>query len=320
MRTLICILACAGALAAQQTVTGFVDTSLRYDMDPEALGFAVDQLELDVERVQAENLLLRGDLDFVDDGAGGWSAAVEQAYIRLGLGLPLEATLVAGRFNAPIGFESLDAPDMFQYSHALVFDYGLPVNFTGARLDLALPAELDLKLILANGWDNNTDADMEKTFAGRLGRPFGDFGIGFSWIADAEVNGDDSQLVLDVDATWVHDTWRVGVEYNMGTTTVADQDLGWSGLLLMCHKDFSDRLGLTLRYDSFDDSDNLRLGETQGVVRTGITIAPTFVLGEKLGAVIEYRMDTVDEKIWVDGDGAPTDASSVLAFELTCGF
>jgi hypothetical protein len=182
--------------------------------------------------------------------AGGWSAAVEQAYIRLGLDLPLEATLVAGRFNAPIGFESLDAPDMFQYSHALVFDYGLPVNFTGARLDLALPAELDLKLILANGWDNNTDADMEKTFAGRLGRPFGDFGIGFSWIADAEVNGDDSQLVLDVDATWVHGTWRVGVEYNMGTTTVADQDLGWSGLLLMCHKDFSDRLGLTLRYDS----------------------------------------------------------------------
>lgn len=312
------LLLISGPVLAQVPVSGFVDSSMRYELDPESLGFSVDQVELDLQRMENENLLLRADLDFGDDGLGGWTAAVEQAFLRLDM--PGPATLVAGRFNAPIGFESLDAPDMFQYSHALVFDYGLPVNFTGARLDVALPAELDLKLILANGWDNNTDTDMEKTFAGRLGRQFGEFGVGFSWIADAEVNGDDSQRVLDVDATWVHDSWRVGAEYNMGTTTVADQDLGWSGMLLMCHKDFSEKMGLTLRFDRFDDADNLRFGEAMGVVRTAFTVAPTFVLGERLGAVLEYRMDTVDEEVWTDGDGNATDAASALTFELTCGF
>jgi hypothetical protein len=294
---------------------------MRYELDPESLGFSVDQVEVDLQRMENENLLLRADLDFGDDGLGGWTAAVEQAFLRLDLGLPVPTTLVAGRFNAPIGFESLDAPDMFQYSHALVFDYGLPVNFTGARLDVTLPAELDLKLILANGWDNNTDTDMEKTFAGRLGRQFGEFGIGFSWIADAEVNGDDSQLVLDVDATWVHGTWRVGAEYNMGTTTVAGPGPGLERHAADVPQGLQREAGLTLRFDRFDDADNLRFGEALGVVRTAFTVAPTFVLGERLGAVLEYRMDTLlTRRSGLDGDGNATDAASALTFELTCGF
>ncbi len=330
MRSALSLLLTCGPLLAQVPVSGFVDSSMRYELDPESLGFSVDQVELDLQRTENGNLLLRTDLDFGDDGLGGWAATVEQAFLRLDL--PVPAALMAGRFNAPIGFESLDAPDMFQYSHALVFDYGLPVNFTGARLDVTLPAELDLKLILANGWDNNTDSDMEKTFAGRLGGQFGELGLGVSWIADAEVNGDDSQLVFDADATWVHGALRMGAEYNTGTTSTAGgQDLGWSGVMLMGHYDITEKVGLTLRFDHFDDGDNLRLGEffadttatdtlAQGLVRTAFTIAPTFVLGERLGAVIEYRMDTIDNKAWIDDDEKPTDISSSITFELTCGF
>ena len=46
--------------------------------------------------------------------------------------------LTFGKFNAPIGFELLDAPDMYQYSHSLVFSRGLPTNLTGAMLAMDL--------------------------------------------------------------------------------------------------------------------------------------------------------------------------------------
>ncbi|MCH7859583.1 MAG: hypothetical protein IID14_07795 [Candidatus Marinimicrobia bacterium] len=35
------------------------------------------------------------------------------------------------KFSASIRFELLDAPDMYQYSHSLVFDDALPTNLRG---------------------------------------------------------------------------------------------------------------------------------------------------------------------------------------------
>ncbi|MCB9474476.1 MAG: outer membrane beta-barrel protein [Candidatus Delongbacteria bacterium] len=330
MRNLLLLSLCAGSALAQVDLSGFVDASLRYDADPRALAFSTDQVELDLVRQSDDGVLLRADLDFSDDGAGGWAAAVEQGYLSLGLPGSWDARLSLGRFNAPIGFESLDAPDMYQYSHSLVFDYGLPTNFTGARTDLQLRPGLDLVLILANSWDANTETDMEKTFAGRLGGQLGDFSGGFSWIADPEVTGDDGQLVLDLDARWEHGAWLLGLEVNTGSyTDAAGNDGSWTGFLLMSHWTINETLGLTLRVDQFDDADMLRLGEAfidpvsgaiSGVTRSSLTIAPTFTLGEKLGAVLEFRLDSVDQKIWLDEDGAATDSRFAIAAEMTYGF
>lgn len=321
MHNILMALLIAGSAAAQVELSGFVDASAKYDMDPQAFGFSVDQVELDLQRDGDDGVLLRADLDFGDDGMGGWMVELEQAFLTVDLPLPLATQLSFGRFNAPFGFEALDAPDMYQYSHALVFDFGLMDNFTGLKADIALSPMLDLALILGNSWDANTETDMEKTFAGRLGASLGDLGIGLSWIADAEVNGDDSQLVWDIDASYTLESWLFGAEYNMGTYTDAtDTDFSWSGMLLMAHYDFNDWMGLTLRYDMFNDEDNLRMGESMAVSRTAITIAPTFVLGENMGALIEYRMDTVDEEVWTDGDGNATDSASFVAFEITYGF
>ena len=328
MRTALMSLLLAGSALAQVSITGFVDASVGYCPDPKELGFSMDQVEVDLIRESEDGVILRADLEFVDDGMGAWDAAVEQGFLRLELPLPVESQLSFGRFNAPIGFECIDAPDMYQYSHARVFDFGLPGNYTGAMVDLALTPQLDLALILANSWDENTETNMEKTFGGRLGAAFGDLGVGLSWAADPEVNADDSQIVWDLDLSYNMNAWTFGAEYNMGTyTDAAEEDYSWSGFLVMAHYDFNDFMGLTLRYDMFDDGDNVRIdelgagmAEDAGFVYSAITVAPTFVLGENMGALIEFRMDSVDEEIWMDDDGAATDSKFSMAAELTYTF
>ncbi len=355
MRTALMTMLLAGSALAQVNINGFVDASVGYCPDPQELGFSMDQVELDITRTNDNGLTLRADLEFVDDGEGGWDAAVEQGFMNLALPLPVESKLTFGRFNAPIGFECLDAPDMYQYSHALVFDYGLPTNYTGGMLDLALTPQLNLALILANAWDANTETDMEKTFGGRLSASFGDLNIGLSWIVDPElqsseimidpedgseveiVTEDNSQTVFDIDVAYTMNALTLGAEYNMGTyTDAADEDYSWSGFLVMGHYDFNDFMGLTLRYDMFDDGDNVRVDPNEvgmsagnGFTYSAITIAPTFVLGENMGAVLEFRMDTVDKEIWQTDDSVEledgtitdlTDTKLSIALELTYTF
>ena len=58
---------------------------------------------------------------------------------------------------------------MFQFSHALVFDYGLPTNPTGLMSALNVGEMIDLSLYIVNGWDESNDNNKDKTVGGRVG-------------------------------------------------------------------------------------------------------------------------------------------------------
>ena len=134
--------------------------------DDTDLGFSFDQLEIDLEKELAEGISLRADIDFIEDGV-----SVEQAFISFklfkvrGVATP---TVTFGKFNAPIGYELLDAPDMYQFSHSLVFDNALPTNLSGLSISQNLGVGLDLVVYIANGWDVNFADDSLMIFGGRL--------------------------------------------------------------------------------------------------------------------------------------------------------
>jgi len=310
---------------AQTTITGFVDSAYFYETSARNGEFGIDQVEIDVEHAASDETMLRADVEWIKDGEG-FVAQVEQAFATWTS--PLGCMVSLGKFNAPMGFELLDPPDMFQYSHSLLFDFAIPTNLTGLRIARDLGGGVDAVAHVSNGWDRET-ADANVTFGGRLGYTHGGFAGGISAISGREegepdIEGDPlptlRRTVLDVDLGYVVENWTFGGEFNRGDATLnGNVDAGWTAAMGMAHVDLTDRYGVTVRYDWFDDADGFVFGPVGGEVQTrqSITLAPTLVLDDGFGVIVEFRMDTSDQDAFLDSDGEPTDTTTSVAVEAT---
>ncbi|MBN2010791.1 outer membrane beta-barrel protein [candidate division KSB1 bacterium] len=303
-------------------INGFVDASYAADPVSSSNSFGLDQVELDITKSFGETGSIRTDLEWVNDGAGGMMLDAEQGYITYKPACCPSWDIIFGKFNAPIGFEMVDAPDMFQYSHALVYNYGLPANLSGVMCSGSLTAGMNVSIYLCNGWDQNVDLNKAKTVGGRFGYSFGDFGgIGLSDVIGAENAEGKFQNVFDIDLTLTPlPNITFGGELNIGKTDVGDSTQAWSGFLVMGHADFSDVVGLTMRFDYFNDKQGARLGTGAAEQRKAITIAPTFKLGEGMGALMEFRMDISDQNVFINSKGDPAASATSIAFEITYAF
>ncbi len=145
--------------AAEDTdlmISGFIDASYS-DAEYDVSSFGIDQVEIDLEKKLSDKLSLRADLEYVKGVNGTFDNIIEQGYVTYALDVANGVDITIGKFNAPIGFELLDAPDMYQFSHALVFDHGLPTNLVGVMGGYAFNDQVDVALYVVNGWDNNAD-------------------------------------------------------------------------------------------------------------------------------------------------------------------
>ena len=77
-------------------------------------------------------------------------------------------TFDLGKFDQPFGSEIADSQGNMNYSRSFLYWLAQPLYFTGLRADYA-PAEwLDVKVIVANGWNNSVDTNRGKTAAIQL--------------------------------------------------------------------------------------------------------------------------------------------------------
>ncbi len=326
-------------------ISGFVDASYTYTDLDDPNTFGLDQVEIDLSRNLGDIGSLRVDLEWVSDGEGGFTLDAEQGYVTLDLGLGRGEgnypTLTFGKFNAPIGFELLDAPDMYQYSHSLVFRDGLPTNLTGAMLSMDLGGGIDVVVHLTNGWDQNVDTNTNKMIGGRLGYSHEKLGgIGFSAMRGDDVDPINpiyksvdvlvtNLTVYDIDLT-LTPTPRliIGGEYNNGKRVLDEfgQAINWNGYMVMAHYRLTDLMGLTGRYDYFNTYNTLVLREggtakSRGRTQQALTIAPTFALTDGLGFLMELRRDFSDREIFGDIGSGDLEKSMVnFAFEMTYSF
>ena len=334
------------AVSGLVEISGFVDASYTYNNLDDSNTFGLDQVEIDLSRNLGDIGSLRADLEWVSDGEGGFTLDAEQGYVTLDLGMGRGEgnypTLTFGKFNAPIGFELLDAPDMYQYSHALVFDNGLPTNLTGAMLSMDLGGGIDVVVHLTNGWDQNVDTNTNKMFGGRFGYRHEDVvGIGFSAMhGDEEVTVLNSSVenpvsnltVYDIDLTLTPAPGLIiGGEYNYGKRELDfwDSETKWNGYMVMAHYSLTDVMGLTGRYDYFNTSTRTVTSSAPGLIHTfesdkthqALTVAPTFALTDGLGFLMELRRDFADAAIFGDPDEGEQEKSVVtFAFEMTYSF
>ncbi len=318
------------ALADLVEISGFVDASYTYTNTDDSNTFGLDQVEIDLARNLGDIGTLRADLEWVSDGEGGFALDAEQGYVTLNLGMGRSEgnypTLTFGKFNAPIGFELLDAPDMYQFSHALVFDMGLPTNLTGAMLGMDLGGGLDVVVHLTNGWDQNVDSNTSKMIGGRIGYSHEELGgVGFSAMRGDEAGHTGNLTVVDIDLTLTPTPeLTLGGEYNNGKTEerATSRENDWNGFMVMAHYRLNDVMGLTGRYDYFareetgDDHDDHHHGEALNVTQQALTIAPTFALTDGLGFLMELRRDFSDDAIFGDSEKSMVN----FAFEMTYTF
>jgi hypothetical protein len=335
------------------TLSGFVDASFFYENLRHTNTFSLDEVELDIQAELQSWAGLRTDINFRAADSGTVNTDVvgtqvisfddlsaddimEQGYMYLvlptqKLGLPFEATFRFGKFNAPIGWELLDPVDAYQFSRSRVFNFGTPSNITGALLAFIFTPVVDLQLYAVNGWDRLRDNNKRKTFGGRLGlTPIKDVNWGLSLITGPEQddNDDDYRTVFDTDLTiQLIPSLVIGVEFNYGwekNAALGGGDAKWMGGLLTGHYNFTDIIGLTFRFDIFDDKDGARLPNDNPAVRQqtayALTLAPIFALADNMRLLFEFRYDKSNRDVFQKDNGRFRDDIFSVAVEFTYSF
>ncbi|OIO71820.1 MAG: hypothetical protein CO186_04210 [Zetaproteobacteria bacterium CG_4_9_14_3_um_filter_49_83] len=295
-------------------ISGFVDSSWSSTnavAGATSTGFGLDAVELDVEYTE-DNVGMRFDLNGAPSAGGNVTqdGLLEQGYVFVNFPAGEDAvTFKFGKFNAPIGWELLDAPDMYQFSHSLVFNNGLPVNLTGASLSAAF-GMVDGVIYYADKVDTNGVTTTGVHSAGsRIGlTPLEGVNVGFSYL-NTNNPGTVATRTLDVDFTYdAIENLVIGAEYNQITDYTPNVNAG--GYFATIHYDFTDMFGATYRYGNFDFDTNLAGKATQN------TFALTSAVGGGLGALFEYSTIT-------DTSGTLVTAGftqKTYAFEMTYSF
>lgn len=115
-------------------VPGLVGTPNR-----DLFAFVVDQVEIDLAKSFGENIRLRADIDFSDFADGGSRSGtdlldLEQGYVTANLAAGNGIEFLIGKFNAPVGIESVDRNDNWLISYSPNYRWLTPTNLTGAKI------------------------------------------------------------------------------------------------------------------------------------------------------------------------------------------
>ncbi|MBI2343984.1 MAG: outer membrane beta-barrel protein [Deltaproteobacteria bacterium] len=242
-------------LARQQSLIGFVD-----------------EAEIDVMKSFGENVRAR--VDFVpaagadSTGSGAiWTGngGLEQAYATVNIPVGNGMEFLVGRFDVPIGYESVERNDNTLFSHTTIYRDLRPKTATGLKFYYPFSDMVDLHFYVVN---NLTD-----TFGGTdFALPSGGFRLGFGWgdmgrrstfgvsaaggmeafrtSGAAGKNGNLSYMA-DLDwNVWVSEYFAVGGEgvFRSDSANAAATDGRYFGGTLALNYVFSDVWDGTLRY------------------------------------------------------------------------
>ncbi len=135
----------------------------------------------------------------------------------------------------------------------------------------------------------------------------------------ADVKHDDQRIVYDSIITYQpHKQWTLMANFDYGSeqgTGKGGSDSEWVGVAGYTHYDATDRLGLTVRSEIFDDMDGARTGIEQTLFETTLTAG--YKLTPAMETRLEYRYDASNHD---DFFGQGEDNQSTIAAELIFTF
>ncbi|MBX2989322.1 MAG: outer membrane beta-barrel protein [Bdellovibrionaceae bacterium] len=239
------------------------------------------------------------------------------------------ASLSAGKFFTPLGFETVKAKDNWQYSRSLGFNYAIPFWHQGVTLGVPLwPERLKMNLSVVNGWDGRIAADNNQHFSAILSvnaTPNTDFTVNLNVMTGPESAADSVRDVQELNVSYrLNEDWSFAVDGMTGTQTnaVADDRARWSSLAFYARLLVAETWALSARLEEFDDSDQ-GFALSGGLGGAGLkqkitaaTLASRWDLGEGLETRLELRQDRSDSDAFfrdAQGEKASTQASATWA-------
>ncbi|MCB9729382.1 MAG: outer membrane beta-barrel protein [Deltaproteobacteria bacterium] len=285
--------------------SGFVDTSVFFPLTgfgTHAVSLGLDQVELDITARPAAGLTLRTDLNWMPavnildglDFSGEVSlltfdSIVEQGYAKYIFGGGDRGFFFqAGKRNAPVGTEALDAPDMYQYSHSLLFDNAAPSNLTGFFLGFDNGGSgLGGQVWVTNGWDEPS-TPAHAAVGGRLEYAFATGGVGLSTTI-GPLAEDKIFAMFDIDANIAAGIFTGLLNVNVATF---DGEVG-AGVSAVGNVAIGDTMSATARV-SYLMRDKLAGAPGTAYKGLEVTGAYLFTITDHFGALVEIRGDIPD--------------------------
>ena len=190
-------------------------------------------------------------------------------------------SLFLGKIDSPLGFERDDEPLNLQSTTSFNFEFGRPIKLVGIGGRWNLNPQLNLLLMVTNGWESQIDPNRGKTIAGRVGilpSENSSLGVGGMFGPEGEQGEANDRSVISVDYSWqpVNDL-ILGGEANWGADHLQGADNHWVGGTLTVFGRLHRRFGVTLRGEVFDDRDGARTGEVQKL--KSLSFAPVYFIG-----------------------------------------
>jgi hypothetical protein len=167
-----------------------------------------------------------------------------------------------GKFVTHIGGETIESIKNRNFSHAYFYDYAIPFQDSGIRLNYAFSPKIYGEFYLLNGWNVTSDNNNGKTYGLSLGwTPNAKLTVYANYLGGPERNnnsGDwrhlgDFQIVYLPSPT-LQTMLNIDIATDKNGAGPGD-DANWGGITFYVRKNIKDRFFPTLRVEYYDDPD-----------------------------------------------------------------
>jgi hypothetical protein len=257
-----------------------------------------------------------------------------------------QTRLIAGQVLDWSGYEYADPVQTSLITHNLLFDFTLPVSYTGAGLDIST-GSWQFRTMLANV--NSAIAPADEKAPSWVYRfdywPEEFWGVGFAGLVGKTVNYNDpdealsNTILFEMDGYYARGDWSLGGQISYGTqeeAAVNGKDAQWVGASATVAYNITPRLQFVLRGDYIQNEENGgglfgyqadssngigdADGDDKGANRYAASLGLKYLLNEKTTLKFEYRMDGASEEVFEDADGKAKDTNNIVGAAIVVSF
>ena len=224
-----------------------------------------------------------------------------QAYVSYTAPIGNGLTFDFGKFTTPIGMESVDTKDNFNYSHSYLFNYG-PFYHTGLRTKYSFNERVSVTGYLVNAWDSVGDSNSGKTFGATVSfLPHKKLSLSQTYLTGPENphdNGNWRNVFNTLVTFMATEKWTFLGDFVYGNdrVTFAPQRNHWTGLAGFARYAFNDRFALSGRFDMFRDEAGLFSGQKQTL--HGYTVTQEVRMMDNLISKFEFRRGVSNQEFF----------------------
>lgn len=250
--------------------------------------------------------------------ATGTALAIKQAYLTWKATDKLSIT--AGQWGTHIGYEVIDAPVNYNYSLSNLFNNG-PFYHTGLKATVATSAKSSLTFGLVNGIDSKDDNNSKLgTMAQFYVSPAEGWNLYVNWLgSDEGVDAKSYYSIFDLTTSYqLTEKFLLGVNAAYGT----QDKKSWGGAAVYAQLAVSDKFGLGVRYENFNNKDGARAlinADGEGTSVNSFTLTGNVIISDNLLFKPEFRLDSYAKAKSGDGQFEDKDGNFTKNSQSTFG-